>query len=450
MKRGVLVILPWLALGVLPGGSPYAQPVLGLSARQLSARFYVDVLYFRAGNGEKTLTEVYVEIPYATLDFAKTPDRVTDGVPLPAFQASTQVAVVFEDPGGSDIARKAIADTVTASRPEETLSSELARQYYFSFQVDPGPYRLRVQVTDQLTGGVISATRTLTVPSFQEPRLQLSTVQLARWIRIADGETIFEKNGRIVFPNTEHTYATDLPRLFAYFEAYGLDSASAPDSFEVRYTLQHGRRVIRSIRRLYPKPGTSAALSVQLPISDLDLGDYLLTVTVADPARRQQATASTQFFVTRSWNQLSDHDFEQLLEQLSYIATSQELVALRTTPREFRGAAIAEFWRRRDPTPDTPENEALREFYRRIRYANQKFHSETGEGWQTDQGRVYIVLGPPDQVRQEKFESGRPTSEVWEYRALKQVFVFIDEEGFGQYRLTQPFDATQFSLWLPN
>jgi GWxTD domain-containing protein len=448
---------------MLSSGALSGQPEKGVRTERLSPRYWVDVLFFQAGSGEKTFTEVFVEVPYSTLNFVK-PDvaevtftsTLAEAGPLtgePAFQANVEISVLFDDPenpDGGQVVGTTISDTIRAATLDMTLSNQLTRTFYFAFQVKPGTRRIRVELIDKVTGQSLASTRQILVPSFKRPKLQLSSLQLARKIEISEDSSPLTKNGRTVYPNVQHAFGSDGPGLFAYFEAYNfLNSSSVTDSFRVHYRILRGRRVIRTLSRKYPKPGTSAALSVQLPIADLDLGDYLLTVTVEDQEGKRQASANAQFSVTKSWNYLSDKDFQRLVQQLAYIASAEELQTLRAVPNELRGAAIAQFWQHRDPTPGTPKNEAMEEFYRRVRYANDNFHSVEGEGWQSDRGRVYIVLGPPDRVSREPFKSGTP-SEVWEYQSLQQKFVFVDQEGFGQYRLTKPFDAAKFSLWLPD
>jgi GWxTD domain-containing protein len=65
---------------------------------------------------------------------------------------------------------------------------------------------------------------------------------------------------------------------------------------------------------------------------------------------------------------------------------------------EERDNFIEQFWQRRDPTPDTEENEYKEEHYRRIAYANEHFAAGI-PGWKTDRGRIYIVYGPADEHR---------------------------------------------------
>src|SRR5690348_14732933 len=86
-----------------------------------------------------------------------------------------------------------------------------------------------------------------------------------------------------------------------------------------------------------------------------------------------------------------------LNEDVTYIITDEEKAAFkRLQTDEEREQFIEQFWLRRDPTPDTAENEFKEEHYRRIAYANERYASGI-PGWKTDRGRIYITFGPPDE-----------------------------------------------------
>jgi GWxTD domain-containing protein len=102
-----------------------------------------------------------------------------------------------------------------------------------------------------------------------------------------------------------------------------------------------------------------------------------------------------------------------------------------------------DFWLKRDPTPGTPENEAKREYYRRIEYANVHFSILRKEGWLTDRGMVYITYGEPDQIEDHPFDIDSKAYQIWDYYQASDVrrFLFIDEWGDGDYRLQYPYDG---------
>jgi GWxTD domain-containing protein len=143
-----------------------------------------------------------------------------------------------------------------------------------------------------------------------------------------------------------------------------------------------------------------------------------------------------------------------LNEDVTYIITDEERKAWkRLSTDDERENFIESFWLRRDPTPDTEENEYKEEHYRRIAYANERFASGI-PGWKTDRGRIYIVYGPPDEIEDHSSggsydrpieEGGGTTSTFpfvdWTYRYIEGVgsnikIEFVDPSMSGEFRMT--------------
>lgn len=156
-----------------------------------------------------------------------------------------------------------------------------------------------------------------------------------------------------------------------------------------------------------------------------------------------------------------------LSEDVSYIITKEErraFMALQTD--DERENFIENFWRRRDPNPDTEENEFREEYYERIAYANERFSSGI-PGWRTDRGRIYIAWGKPDSVEarpaggsydRPSYEGGGSTStypfEIWFYRHLDGVgdgieIEFVDPTGSGEYRIARNANEKDALLHTP-
>ena len=157
-------------------------------------------------------------------------------------------------------------------------------------------------------------------------------------------------------------------------------------------------------------------------------------------------------------------------EDVKYIITEEEREAfLKLSNDEERDAFIETFWQRRDPTPDTPENEYKEEHYQRIAYANEHFASGV-PGWRTDRGHMYIVWGPPDEIEshpsggsyQRSFdEGGGETStfpfERWRYRYIEGqalgnevVIEFVDKCMCNEYAMTTDPNDKDALLHTPN
>ena len=157
---------------------------------------------------------------------------------------------------------------------------------------------------------------------------------------------------------------------------------------------------------------------------------------------------------TKNKQKLPDKYKKWLREEVVYIISQNEKEVFKSfITDELRDGFIKNFWKRRDPTPDTPFNEYREEHYRRIEYANKNFF-EGATGWRTDRGRVYIMFGPPDFFESNPgggrgflFDPSGPTaefpSEIWVYRYIpglktrysRTEFTFINHYNSGKYQL---------------
>jgi GWxTD domain-containing protein len=154
-------------------------------------------------------------------------------------------------------------------------------------------------------------------------------------------------------------------------------------------------------------------------------------------------------------------------EDVAYIITDEERQALRRlSTDEEREQFIEQFWLRRDPSPDSMENEFKEEHYRRIAYTNERFASGI-PGWKTDRGRIYITFGPPDEIESRPSggfyerppeEGGGTTStfpfEKWRYRWIEGIgndiiLEFVDPTMTGEYRLTMDPSEKDALLMVP-
>jgi len=140
-----------------------------------------------------------------------------------------------------------------------------------------------------------------------------------------------------------------------------------------------------------------------------------------------------------------DPESEEFLSKVRYLITKEEQKAFLALPASERRGFIEKFWQQRDPDPLTEANEFKDEYFKRIGEANLLFKEGTTQGWLQDRGRLYILLGPPD--NRECYPRGItfygvPT-EIWYYGFFP--IVFIDDNWTGYYRL-EPSSAAQIGL----
>ena len=173
-----------------------------------------------------------------------------------------------------------------------------------------------------------------------------------------------------------------------------------------------------------------------------------------DPLKRQRSDEDTRKAQKAVRQELKGAYKSWLEQDVPYIISDQERKAFKNLSNdEEREAFIEQFWLRRNPNPDSPDNEFREEHYRRIQYAND--HYAAGKpGWKTDRGHVYISFGKPDSIESHPSggsyqrpvdEGGGETStfpfEVWHYRYLEGVgdnidLEFVDTCQCGDYHFT--------------
>jgi GWxTD domain-containing protein len=166
-----------------------------------------------------------------------------------------------------------------------------------------------------------------------------------------------------------------------------------------------------------------------------------------EPPKKQNSKSAQQELENKALKKWLDED-------VAYIITDEEKAAFKALKTdEEREQFIEQFWLRRDPTPETVENEFKEDHYARIAYANERYQSGK-PGWKTDRGRIYILYGKPTEIEshpaggqyERPFEEGGGSTstypfETWRYRYIEGIgneviLEFVDPTMSGEYHLT--------------
>jgi GWxTD domain-containing protein len=187
-----------------------------------------------------------------------------------------------------------------------------------------------------------------------------------------------------------------------------------------------------------------------------------------DPLKRPVSEKQKKENAKALKQELSKTYKKWLDEDVVYIISDEERKAFKQLSNdEERDQFIEAFWQRRDPTPDTEENEFKEEHYRRIEYANEHFAAGI-PGWKADRGQMYIKFGPADEIESHPSggtydrpmeEGGGSTStfpfEQWRYRYLEGIgqeviIEFVDTCMCGDYHMTMDRSEKDALLYTPN
>jgi GWxTD domain-containing protein len=244
-------------------------------------------------------------------------------------------------------------------------------------------------------------------------------------------------------PNPARSFGDELQRFASSGEVVDNRPAGSPDSMfqlsfrilnELQAVAAHGDTAIA-------RRGPRTPFLIRPALGPLEPGVYRFVLELTKPLittkgqKKATPIRREKSFTVVPSAASATLDLKTALEVLRYIATDAELAEMdRLQTPEDRRAFWEAFWHRRDPDPETPRNDAMEEFYKRVRYADQRF-GVGGPGWKTDMGKIYIQFGQPDEIVRNPFRFDGPPEEIWYYYQSRRTYVFVDRDGFGRYEL---------------
>jgi GWxTD domain-containing protein len=340
------------------------------------------------------------------------------------FVAQYHVEVAFV--GDTAHARQFATDeTVRVLSLQETQRLDESVIYQQFIAIRPGVYRVAVTVRDRNGLAASHQERADTVPRFVGPELAAPLVvhRAAPRTRAADVPNV------LVNPRATLAYGGDSVRF--YVEGYGLAQGARLAAHAVD---QAGLDVWHDTIALAGNDGLAAALVVIAPgVLPVGLGRFDVAPVGAGPG----ATRGTRFLVSFS-DQWAITNYDQMVSLLRYFDRQDWVDSLRKAAPAARAAMWQRFYKATDPVPQTPQNEALDQYFQRIQIANERYREAGDPGWFTDRGEVFITLGDPEDVYD--FSADATRSGVhgirWTYHAWRLTLFFQDPTGFGRFRLT--------------
>jgi GWxTD domain-containing protein len=387
---------------------------------------FVDAITFSDARSGKSRIDVFVQVGYDLLSFVRAGELYSASYELTLSVYDSTEALVGEKLWTEEI--RDIAFDRTVSRTAYSLTQR-------SFVVAPGSYVVSVQFRDRESNTTRTLVRRLLVTDFAATTFSMSDVMLL--------SRVTEQEGRkSIVPNVSPNVGNITEPFWMYFEMYNsrdLDSVR----LVVDVLTSGGERKLEFDTLAAVRPERNESF-LRVDHTGLPLGDYRLYVraypadSTAPGGKEMLAGTNRAFSVRWAGFPWSVDDIDRAIDQVRYIARDEELSELKDAKTaETKQAKLIEFWKKRDPNPNTPRNERMEDYYQRVEYANKQF-THYIEGWRTDMGMVYIMFGPPNDVSRYPFEVDSKPYEVWRYYDINYDFVFVDQSGFGDYRLTTP------------
>ena len=430
-----------LGASSLPGGIARAQYQNPGSPSQPEAatpgtspdrpRFSVDATLQLGESGQPTVRLDY-RMSRSELLFERTPPA--------GYRAAYEVRVIFFRQKGD---RQVTGDTYTRELRAQSYAETHQRGEdiadHLDFPLPAAKYRVAVTVTDLVAERASSTAVPIEVPVAPPGLVWFSDLTLGTADPASAGP-----DARFA-PNPSRRYGDNIAGFAAsgeIFDRRGEDPADSSYRLFYKVASETGEQVVSGDTTIARHAGRTS-FQLRPRLSKAGAGPYRLTVAMNVPPKPGSKEKSSTIRRDKSFDvdqtrATMGFASAQSVDVLRYVATRQEIDEIGKLQGEAaREAYWDAFWKRRDPTPETPENEARDAFYQRVQYANQHF-ATGGAGWKTDMGRIYIVYGRPDEVVRNPFNFDRPPEEIWYYYRDKRTFIFVDRDGFGRYEQVLP------------
>ena len=388
---------------------------LGLLAEAGETPFVGSLAFFGGRTPDSTIMVLTVSMANRGLRFSREGDR---------YRAGYQVGVDIKR-GAETIETVSSHETVRVLAFRETQRVDESVLFRRTVTLAPGMYDIRLTIRGDSVNNGSAIEATVGVP------------------RLADGSlsspvTFYEATPRVTRDSTPRVLAT--PRstvvfgrdstLPVYLEGYG---AATSFPVEVRVQTEGAATVLWSDSIALPPQQNMFSGLVNIPVNRLGVGVMNISVNRVGGTDTLHAPLFVAF-----GEDLPVASFTEMLAYLRYYVSGPRLQAMRDAAPEARAGLWSAFLRETDPVPQTATHEGLRDYFARIAQANLRFREEGGTGWLSDRGRVFVALGTPDQVLQPNMNdlSQRGRAEIWEYREHRLTVVFVDQTGFGRWRMT--------------
>lgn len=328
------------------------------------------------------------------------------------------------------------------------------------FIIKHGMYKLTINIkdvkNDDLQKDYIEQ---LQIRSFTNNNFGISDIELASRIinENANKSSIFYKNTLEVFPNPSMLYTKSSPVLFYYAEVYNFNSTRSNNQLELKKKLFSSQNEVLYESSKNIGSGKESIVDVgAINLQKYPTGTYTLSLTLSDKSAGKVAVSSKKFFMVNpdvvvknkiksSSDYLSsefgvylDSECDDLFEKSKIIAVADEIKKYKkldslNSKRKF----LYRFWKRRDTTPETENNELKLAYFERVKIANSRYRTMNTNGFKTDRGRVFLRYGEPDEIERHPNETNTKPYEVWLYNHIEGgvSFIFGDVTGFNYYEL---------------
>jgi len=389
-------------------------------------RFFVDYTGFKnIKNTNETYQEIYIALSNSQLSYFKKGAKYLAGI---------NILILVKDLEDNQVARsewESISEIDSLQQAERQVAFEIA-----GFLLPPGKYNMEIDVTDLNSKTSGTYNQPMSVIDLSENKLQLSEIEFSQSIKRTENINKFVKNNLEILPHPARVYGSGSPFMYFYSEIYNLNPDS--DGYSKEYSIiDDQNNVVKFSEKDYVASSINSIWVEKINLLPYVSSKYLLRLKIIDKKTGNTELRESEFWLNNpnklvSFAQMDDTDIEEFRAQIYYLVDKNELKLYDQLNRKAKVEYINNFWKNRSP-------EFKKEHLQRFYIAQQRFSSKGTPAWKSDQGRIYITYGPPDEIEREPASINSKAYEIWIYESLKKqaqvIFVFGDLAIFGNYQL---------------
>lgn len=405
-----------------------AQDVPSSSSGKLT--FYLDHTCF-AGTYEKTRVEFYL------MFYSDQLTKISDSV---LHQSQILISAEVKDVKGNIVNKSNWTTEVNFNDSRENSSGKVIYDKW-SEELLPGTYEVSVEAKDFLGDSEGKIKRSIVIPKIERENWSISQLEFISSIEAKKDQDHFVKGNYQVNPNPSRRYGILIPKLYFYYEVYGIDTTKGELIADYVITDKNNISQKELSKIKIQKPGTSASVLHGIDVSNLSSGIYNINIMITDSENYKSLSLKRQFEIIQAdffvnTETITEEQSEIFRTTLTYLGTPQQLSFYNSLDISAKTRYIIQYWKNLDPDPITIENEYLSEIIKRFNHAKKYFGWAGINGWDTDRGRICIKYGIPHQVNQFNNEANTAPYEIWTYNEDRTYqFIFGDLRSDGRYTL---------------
>lgn len=400
--------------------------VLGTTGKGFSQRAEVrqspspmDVHFLSFPSEKRGITHgvVLLQISYDKMRFLKIGDE---------FIAKYEFSLELMDGSDNVVERKYWDQEFVLKSFEETLMQNEIFLEPIEFDLRAGFYKYNVEMTDFDSKKSFTSSDSKILPAFWADIVGFSDVLYS----FGTGENALLTN---LIPFSDD-FGIDFNEGFSVkFQLFSADLKPFDFSWKLMNFFDRSQVVMSHSLELQP---TQHIIDFSIPITGevAPSGSYLLQGSINHPDGRQDELLQRIRII---WidRPISSFDTEKSVRQMKHLLSPAERDRTQRMNEVEKEIFFREYWKEKDPTPETSQNELMEEYFKRVEYSIEKFSYGGIPGWDTPRGKIHCIYGKPDSRESFSLNLQRVPKEVWTYTKARKIFVFADYNKTGEFVL---------------